>query len=87
MVGGFKKRFMTIQQLKELGFKREWLSDGSGYWMQLNINSFINGCHITVEDSIYTIWGIDIDNKLHSYLTKGIATPEILKDLINRLAI
>ena len=78
---------MTVEELKELGFKREWLSDSSGYWMQLNINSFINGCHITVEDSIYTIWGVDIETKQDFYFTKGIATSDILKDLIKQLSI
>ena len=78
---------MTEKELKELGFKRKWLSDRSGYWMQLNIKSFINGCHITVENGSYTIWGVDIETELHCYFSKEKATVEILKNLINRLSI
>ena len=37
--------------LKTLGFKRKWLDDKSGYWLQKNIkNKFFNKCHITIEN-------------------------------------
>lgn len=78
---------MTELELKQLGFKRKWASDRSVYWMQLNIKSFINGCHICVENGKYTIWAVDIDNRLNCTLTRGEASESELKSLIKKLSV
>lgn len=78
---------MTELELKQLGFKRKWLSDRSGYWMQLNIKSFINGCHICVEDGGYGIFSIDIEHKTHAYIGRGKASESELKSIIKKLSV
>ncbi len=76
---------MTEAELKQLGFKRKWLSDRSGYWMELKIDSFINGCHICVEDGRYSLWAKDIENKTHVYLGKGKVSKKVLEKLIKKI--
>ena len=76
---------MTEAQLKQLGFKRKWLSDRSSYWMQLEIKSFINGRHITYERGHYNVWTIDIDNNEHAIICQGF--DKTLKRIIKRLTI
>jgi len=78
---------MSETELKQLGFKRKWLSDRSGYWMQLNIKSFINGCHISVENGNYTLWAVDIEHKMHVYIGRGKASESELKSLIKKLSV
>lgn len=77
---------MTESQLKAMGFRRKWLSDKSGYWMQYNVKSnlFKKG-HIIVEDGKYTLWCEDVENGMDCYLKNGKATEVSLTKLINQL--
>lgn len=77
---------MTESQLKAMGFRRKWLSDKSGYWMQYNLKSnLLTNGQITVEDGKYILWCEDVDNGLHCYLKKDEATEASLTKQISQL--
>lgn len=84
---GVYKKTMTEQELKKLGFKRKWLSDRSGYWMQLDIDCFLKNCHVTtdLDRNHLTLWCTDIESTHHVIIAKINKDKDSILNLIQRL--